>query len=126
MIDSCTLEESFNHVRKNGIFCIYIVVYLVICKEIVIIHLMEVIVISAIDWVIIGVILIGLIVWLTSGRVFYMLVYFALFSLGSLIYRLSNNHSLADAFFSSLGLVDILVIVITSALLIEKLKDNKS
>ncbi len=55
-----------------------------------------------------------------------MLVYFALFSLGSLIYRLSNNHSLADAFFSSLVLVDILVIVITSALLIEKLKDNKS
>lgn len=87
---------------------------------------MEVIVISAIDWVIIGVILIGLIVWLTSGRMFYMLVYFALFSLGLFIYRLNNNHSLADAFFSSLVLVDILVIVITSALLIEKLKDNKS
>ncbi|MFP7478308.1 hypothetical protein [Terribacillus saccharophilus] len=80
---------------------------------------------SAIDWFILGVILVGILIWIISGRVFYMLIYFALFSLGSFIYRLSNDHSFSDAL-SSLGLVDIFVLVIALVLLIDKLKDNKN
>lgn len=80
---------------------------------------------SAIDWFIIGVILVGILIWIISGRVFYILIYFALFSLGSFIYRLSNDDSFSDAL-SALGLVDIFVLVIALVLLIDKLKDNKN
>lgn len=54
-----------------------------------------------------------------------MLMYSALFSLGTFIYRLSNDHSFSDAL-SLLGLVDILVLIIALVLLIDKLKDNKN
>ncbi|SDC97962.1 hypothetical protein SAMN05421663_105296 [Terribacillus halophilus] len=81
---------------------------------------------TASGWLILGVIILGVIVWLASGRLSYMFVYFALFSLGSFIYRLSNGQTFGDAFFNSFGLVDILVIIIASVLLIERIKDKRS
>ncbi|MFS0562056.1 hypothetical protein AB1K91_15070 [Terribacillus sp. 179-K 1B1 HS] len=81
---------------------------------------------TASGWLILGVIIIGVIVWLASGSLSYMFVYFALFSLGLFIYRLSNGQTLDDAFFNSFGLVDILVLIIASVLLIERIKDKRS
>lgn len=81
---------------------------------------------SVVDWFILGVILVGLLVWAISGRVFYTLIYFALFSLGSFIYRLYDSQSFIDAFFSSFGLVDILILIIALAWFIDKLKKKRN
>lgn len=76
-------------------------------------------------WFVSGVIAVGLLIWLITRKVFYMLVYFALFSLGSFIFRLSNGNSFADAFYNSLNLIDVLIIGITVVWSVEKLKNRK-
>lgn len=81
---------------------------------------------SVVDWFILGVILVGLLVWAITGRVFYTLIYFALFSLGSFIYRLNDSQSFVNAFISSFGLVDILILIIAFTLLIQKLKKKRN
>lgn len=81
---------------------------------------------TATGWLILGVWIIGLLIWLITRRLSYMFLYFALFSLVSFIYRLSTGYTFSDAFFSAFGLVDIVVLVVGAGLLIEKIKERKS
>lgn len=78
------------------------------------------------DWFLLVIIGVGLVVWLVTRRLLYMLVYYSLFSLGLFFYRLFHNYTLTEAFFSSVGLVNIIVIVIAIVLVVAKVKGRLS